>query len=265
MPLRSRNLLLAAIALLLLTCNKSEVEDPGIDDFGYDYFPLEVGRSWEYEVDSIIYNPVVGGIARDSFRTYIRETIADTLPDNTGQVLYRVERYYRRSDSLPWKPENVFTLSRDEQRATRTEDNLRFTKLVFPVRMGKFWDGNAFFDDSRIVFVAGESIEMFSGWDYRILEAGAPEAVGALEFEDVVTVRNADNRYLNDLSALLNLRVATEKYARGIGLVYRELDILDTVCEFCCNFETGDTCRLLPWEEKAEKGFSLRQRLISYQ
>ncbi|MCB9293565.1 MAG: hypothetical protein H6559_10660 [Lewinellaceae bacterium] len=249
--------------LLFLACNKREIEDTRIEDYGYGYFPLEVGRAWEYEVDSIIYDPAVGGTSVDSFTAFVREVIADTLLDNTGVALYRVERFYRRSDTLPWLPEKVLTFSRDGQRAIRTEDNLRFTKLVFPVREGKSWDGNAFFDDSRFVFVAGESIQMFKGWQYRILEAGVPAMVGNLEFSDVVTVQNADNRYLNNF---LEYRLAREQYARGVGLVSREVFIWDTLCRDCCggNVEDG-VCQSLPWEEKIEKGFTVRQRLISYQ
>lgn len=257
-------LLFLIVALpLFLACDKREIEDTLIEDYGYGYFPLEVGRSWIYEVDSVIYDPAVGGTAVDSFRTFIRESVVDTLLDNAGQALYRVERSYRRSDTLPWLPEKVFTLSRDGQRAIRTEDNLRFTKLVFPVREGKSWDGNAFFDDSRFVFVAGESIQMFKGWQYRILGAGMPAMVGNLEFSDVVTVQNADNRYLNNF---LEYRLAREQYARGVGLVRREVFIWDTLCQDCCggNVEDG-VCQSLPWEEKVEKGFTVRQRLVSYQ
>ena len=105
MQVRCFILLLIAVPTFFFACNKSEIEDTGIEDFGYDYFPLEVGRSWEYEVDSIIYDPVVGGTAVDSFRTFIRESVVDTLLDNTGEVLYRVERYYRRSDTLAWQIE----------------------------------------------------------------------------------------------------------------------------------------------------------------
>ncbi len=263
MTVRLSIIVLAVFSAFLLSCNKSETEGPVIDDFGYDFFPLEVGRSWEYEVDSVIYDPAVGGTAVDSSRAYIRELIADTLHDNTGQIWYRVERYYRRSDTLAWQVEKVLTLSRDEQRATRMEDNLRFTKLVFPVEAGKSWNGNAFFDDTRTVFVAGESISMFRNWQYRILEAGVPATINGMEFNDVIIIQNADNRYLNNF---LELRLATEQYARNIGLIFREVHIWDTSCQVCCGGNTEDgVCQSLPWEERVEKGFSVRQRLIRYQ
>ncbi|HQU60246.1 MAG TPA: hypothetical protein PLU64_13665 [Saprospiraceae bacterium] len=250
---------LAAMAIILFACSNREVEDITID-YGYDYFPLEVGRFWVYQADSITYDPALGGTAIDSFRTFIREVVADTLLDNTGAVLYRIERYERQADTLPWQIRKVFTLSRDEQRAYRTEDNLRFIKLTFPLRTGQSWNGNVFFDPFTKVLVKGESIEMFKSWDYKILTQGEPLQLGGLHFDEVATVQNADSR-----NNAIEFRVATEQYAKGVGLVSRYLDILDTECRVCCNGDTGDECQALPWEERAEKGFRLYQQLITYQ
>jgi hypothetical protein len=66
----------------------------------------------------------------------------------------------------------------------------------------------------------------------------------------VVTVQNADSENL------IELRLAHEKYARGVGLVYRELWILDTQCI--------EDCIGMTWEQKAEKGFILKQTLIDH-
>lgn len=246
-------------SMALAACNSRQVEDVVLD-YGYDYYPLEVGRSWVYQVDSIIYDPALGGTSIDSSRTYFREVVTDTLHGESGTLFYRVEHYERKADTLPWQIGKVYTLSRDEQRAYRDEDNLRFIKLAFPVKAGQEWDGNAFFDPFTQVTVAGERIEMFKSWSYRQLTNGEPQAIGNLSFDDVITVQNADSR-----DNVIELRLATEQYARGVGLAYRSLDILDTECRVCCNGDTGDACQGLSWPEKAEKGFSLRQQLISYQ
>jgi hypothetical protein len=257
--MRIATLLLLAAALLWHGCGKHETEPIELD-FGYEYFPLEVGRVWEYAIDSILYRSVGGSIVADSSRTYAREVVMDTLHDNTGQPLYRVERYERRSEAQPWQIAQVVTLARSERQAFRTEDNLRFIKLAFPLREGDSWDGNVFFNPDFAVLVAGENIRMFNSWSYRVLEAGVPLQLGSLSFAETATVQNADSR-LN----ILELRVATEQYAKGVGLVSRQLDIFDTQCRICCNGDTGDACQNLPWEAKAEKGFSLRQRLIHFQ
>lgn len=251
--------ILAIAALLLSNCSKREVEEVLID-YGYEYFPLGVGRVWEYEVDSIIYRSAGNSIAADSTRTFAREIIVDTFTDNAGNLLYRAERFERPSDTLPWQIRQVFTLSRGERQAYRTEENLRFIKLPFPLREGDTWDGNAFFDPSLTVFIAGEGIRMFNAWSYRVLSLGVPQILGAFSFAETITVQNADSR-----SNLIELRVATEQYAKGVGLISRQFDILDTQCRVCCNGDIGGVCQALPWEAKAEKGFSLRQRLIYYQ
>jgi hypothetical protein len=66
----------------------------------------------------------------------------------------------------------------------------------------------------------------------------------------VLTVREADSENL------IELRRSRVKYAKGIGLVYRELWVLDTQCIEQCDGK--------PWEEKAEKGFILSQTITAH-
>jgi len=252
-----KNQILLVLTLLgLVACNQHEVEEVAID-YGYDYFPVEPGRAYYYEVDSLVFDPVVGGIAIDSSRTYIREVVADTLIDNTGAVLYRLERYERTSDTLPWDIRRVYTLQKTDRQAFRTEDNLRFIKLTFPARIGEKWDGHVFFDDDTEVIIGSETLQMFKDWSYEVIGQEEFAEVGTLSFEDVLTVRNADSENL------IEYRFAEEKYARGIGLIYREVQVLDTQCNACCGGNYS-ICDGLSWVAKAEKGLILRQRLVDY-
>lgn len=237
-------------------CTESNFETPD-PDVGYDYFPLEVGKFRIYQVDSIIYDPILGGTQIDTFSSQIREVIAEAFTDNTGEVVYRVERYRRPDAQASWTPDKVIVLSKDKTRAFWMEDNLRFIKMVFPVAVGKQWDGHVFFNPNIIVPVAGESIELFKDWSYEITAVGERYEGNGLEFPDVAEVSLADNENL------IELRRATEKYAKGIGLVYREWYILDTQCKVCCNGEFGP-CEALAWGEKAEKGFILKQSLLAF-
>ena len=242
------------VLLWLLSGCREETEE-GTFDLGYDYFPLEVGRSYYYEVDSITFLQGAG----DSTLTYVREDVVDTLHDNTGALIFRVDRYERKSDLLPWTIRKVLTLERNEQTAIRTEDNLRFVKLTFPVLEGRRWDGHRFFDDFDLeVFVAGEFIQMFYDWNYRITGIGEPLLLGDLAFEEVATVRNVDR------DAIFERRYGIEQYARGVGLIYREAWILDTQCGAICCQDDIDICESLPWQERAEKGFIIKQRLVDY-
>ncbi len=247
--------ILLLFLFVLLACNKRETEEVVLNN-GYEYYPLEVGRRYDYVVDSVVFKP---GAAVDSSTTLVREIITDTLLDNSGETLYRVERYERKSDTLPWQIAKVLTLQRSENQGFRIEDNLRMVNLVFPIRLFKRWDSHEYFDEFRVLRVAGESVQVFKEWRSVITGIGDTLTLGDLYFDDVLTVVHAEYE-----APPFELRAVNEQYAAGVGLVARSLYILDTQCEFCCGLDP-DLCESLAWPERAERGFILHQRLTGYQ
>ena len=244
------------LILSLWSCS-DEIEELNID-FGYEYFPLEVGNYRIYQVDSIIYDPLGRGVVIDSTSSQVREMVTNTLLDNTGASIYRLERHVRKTEADPWLLEKVFVQSTDERRAFQIEDNLRVIKLPFPLQAGAEWNAHVFFDSSEIIVpVAGESINIYKDWSWEVLGVNESVNLNNLSFDQVATIQ------LSDSENLIELRRATEQYAKGIGLVYREMDILDTQCNACCGGDFSN-CSNLEWGLKAEKGFSLRQRLIEH-
>ncbi len=242
-------LLILAVAVIVVFASCKKTPDDYQTDLGIEYYPLEVGKFIEYQVDSTIYDPN-GDTTVFSSKTLVKEEVIDTLHDNIGNVLYKIERFERTADSLPWTIKKVLTQSVQDNQAIRTEDNLRFIKMPFPLRKGTRWDGNSHFNTGLIVTVAGESLEMFKGWSYRVLGVGEAATVGSFQFDETATIEESDNENL------IELRRSTSTYAKGIGLVYRELWILDTQCI--------EDCAGQPWEEKAEKGFILKQSILKH-
>lgn len=245
---------------VLTGCSDSTIEEIDTDSFGYDYYPLEIGRSYIYEVDSIVFRQGTGNeVLSDSSRTLVRELIADTLHDNTGALLYRIERYERPDEQSSWQIRKVFTAARNNTQALRTEDNLRFIKLVFPLRVGREWDGNIFLPGQVNFEGSSTTVDIFKGWEkYEVLAVGEPDTVAGQHYQEVAAIRQAA------FDSGLELRSAVEKYAGNIGLIYREWRILDTQCNLCCG-GFGPECLALSWEEKAEDGFILRQRLLRFE
>jgi len=244
--LNLKNIAFLILGLVLLASCKTE-PDPFEPDFGYDYYPLELGNTWIYEVDSITYDPQ-NTANFDSVRLYVKETIADTLLDNNGNTLYRIEYFERSDEQSEWTIKNVYTAGIVNFQAQRTVDNRKFIKMPFPVEDPSRWDGNIFIDPSEEIEVAGERMEIFKGWEYRVEEIVEQSQVGDLTFDNVVQISNADSENL------IELRRVNEQYSRGIGLIERVMYILDT----------QEIDPLLSWEVKAEKGFILKQRLIEW-
>lgn len=245
---------LVVLSLFFQSCRKSETEDL-TTDFGYQYFPLETGLEYIYRVDSIVFREGVDRVLADTNRIFFRELITDSLPDRT----FRIERYESLTAEGPWRIAKVFTAARTDRQAFRIEDNLRFVKLIFPLREGVQWDGNRFLPGIINFEGSSRDVNIFKEWNYRVSAVEVPETVAGQSYPAVTTIQQAD------FETNIDLRRAVEKYAKNVGLVSREWFILDTQCQFCCNGDIGETCRSTPWDERAETGFILRQELLSFQ
>jgi len=240
--------ILLGLLIALSSCNENTVKETIEVDQGYEYFPLEVGKYITYQVDSVIYDVGNNVTLIDTIRTYIKEEITDTLVDNTGETVYRIQRYERSNVNDNWRVKDIWTSARTRAQAEKVEENLRFIKMVFPVTEGIEWNGNIFIDESTIIPIAGESIEVFKNWLYKIESMDQSETIGDFTFDRVTTVSQADSENL------IELRFSIEKYAEDIGLVYREMRILDS--------QIIDES--IPWEVKAQKGYILTQQVIDH-
>lgn len=256
LPFFKTNLLLACLLGgllgLSLACERQVEANPIA--YGYEYFPLQVGQSWEYQVDSIIFDPAGTGTRVDSIRLWAREIVADRYISAGGDTIYRIERYERYDTAQPWAIRKVLAQWRTPRQAFRQEDNLKLIKLIFPIEKGSRWNGTRHIAPGQRVVVAGEVLEMFKGWQSQILDSEQSFSTPAANFTDAIVVSHAD------ASNLIEHRYQREAYARQVGLVFMEQRVLDTQCRVCCNSDFA-RCNNLPWRSKAEKGFIVQQQL----
>ncbi|TXF87827.1 hypothetical protein FUA23_17360 [Neolewinella aurantiaca] len=250
-------LTLSLSALFLLSACEEETATPTDFSADFAYFPIELNEPKYFALDSIVLFNTVGGIVYDTARLEVRETLVERYEAADGTETFRGERWDRRLPDGEWRFRQTFSMSRSNLRATRNEDNLSFTKMVFPVSEGKRWDGHTAFDDSRSFVVGGEFVEIYQGWDYRYTSTDNSIAAGsaALDIEGAVVIEQdaTDN--------LITQSIAYEIYAPNIGLVERFIDARRTQCRICCNVDT-ELCSNLPWNEKAEKGFILKETFL---
>ncbi len=238
------------VASLLQGCNnQNETDSIEPLDFEYGYFPLSIGNYWEYEVDSTIYDITSQGNVRINTSAFWKEVVADTFQDNLGRLSFRIERFYRKSDTLEWTLQTILSASLLENRLEWQEGNLRFVSLLFPPEEGISWNANQFIPVDYITNIAGEPIELFKNWGPSLIsEKNIPFLLNNFNFDSTLNIVQADSENL------IELRRAESRYAKGVGLIERIWWVLDT--------QAIDNP--LPWEEKAEKGFILEQRLVNY-
>jgi hypothetical protein len=211
------------------TACKKDSDTAEAPALGYSYFPLTEGRSAYYQVDSIgwlgyTYDPITNTIDIDTVQYQIKETVESFFTDNEGRETARIVRYRRDNISQPWSLYKVFTANLTPTRAERYEDNVRYTKLIFPPVENDKWTGqyvNVPLNDTA-----------YDAWEYEYETVNEPGSAGSLSFDSVATVI-----LKNDIN-LIEYRYYMEQYAAGQGLIYKEyndLEYLNTTSSFIKN------------------------------
>ena len=75
----------------------------------------------------------------------------------SGDTIYKLNRFFKRNEADPWQRINTWTIQKNKSNAIRTEENIKFVKLVFPVKEGLRFDGNVYVNEDLKVEVGGES------------------------------------------------------------------------------------------------------------
>ena len=189
------------------SCKKEEYIPQSLSDG--KYFPMKLGSWIIYEVDSVFYDDFYEPTKIDTIYYHIKEVVADTFRDLTGNQTYRIERFRRADTSESWVLYNVWTVNKFERLVERTEQNLRYIKMVFPIDEFKTWKGNSYIN-------ATGNIDYMDGWDYVYSEIHKKDTVNNLVFDSTVFIIQKD-----DVS-LIRKDYFVEQYAKGVGMIYKE-------------------------------------------
>ena len=186
---------------LLFGCKKSNNETV---KYYYNYFPLDVGAWIEYDVVDIIHSQS----GSDTAEYQLKEITAEEFLDNEGRLTYRIERYWRDDSNANWSIKDVWYSNKTKTTAEKVEENVRFTKLIFPINTSKYWDGNAY--------------NNLEEWEYYYDSLHKPKVINNLSFDSTITVIQRDNENVVEYEKV------KEVYAVDIGLIYKshiDLDI----------------------------------------
>lgn len=190
----TKTLLLLCATLALAACKKEEPAD--LPDLGFDYFPTAVGSWVEYQVDSLWRDDPSN--VRDSVSYRLMERIMEEYTDLEGRPCQRIHRFVKDANDQ-WVVRDVWTATRSNTAAERTEENERRLKLSFPVREGRSWNTNVYNTVSDLSVA------------YR--DEGEPWSANGLEFPVTVLVKNTQP------PNFVIKRNFEERYAKQVGLV----------------------------------------------
>ena len=233
------------LGLSLLACKRELAPSLNLN---WDYQPAQLGSTWIYQLDSIVYNEYENRI--DTFKLQWRETLLAQDQDGLEQNRWIVQREERRDSHLPWQFKQRLIWQFQGPNFEVQEDNQRILKLQLPIKTNHQWDGLRYLNRNRAYEIQGSNMLIFKDWpNFRYTQTN----LNHQGFEEVCAV------LLSDQNSLIERRYAIEYYAKNIGLIEREWWILDTQCRGDLN-----NCIGIDWAIKAEKGFIIKQKLIHY-
>jgi hypothetical protein len=221
---RLNYLFLIFSCVLLFSCKK-ETEEFSTEAIS-DYAPLAVGKYIIYRTDSTVFT----NFGRTTeIHSYQEKDIIDAqVSDGLGRPSYRVFRFLRDTAATQqWVPGGTYFITPLNNTLEIIDDNLRFVKLVLPIKKDNTWKGNRFLPDEAYstLFSFNNDFDMAS-WDYTLSSTGETLVLNGKTINDVITVDGINeviNVPVTTPSAYGSINYLQDKYAKGIGIVYQNL------------------------------------------
>ncbi|HEX6223350.1 MAG TPA: hypothetical protein VFZ52_03005 [Chryseolinea sp.] len=220
--------LIAFVAIAAISCDSSD-EDPTFDS-GKEYFPLKKGNFQIYDVVSVEYTLGVP----ETLRYELKILTTDSFPNSEGTYTYVLYRSKRNEGAAEFSYLDSWSARMDSRDVVMNEENTAFLKIKLPVSKGDEWDGNLY-------NAQGEDT-------YTMEEVGAAFASNGQTYDDCIVINQNDNQ---DFVVTLDQR--KEVYARHVGLIYKEVRLL--------NYCTVGSCL---GQQQVESGVIFTQTIKSY-
>lgn len=211
----------AVLCMLLFASCKKSSEELQVTPIS-DYAPLIVGKYITYSLDSLLYT---GFGTSETHRFYdVKLQVSDSLTDNLGRKAFRITHYIRPQGTGSFSPDNTFMAVNTGNGYEFTENNLRYLKLVLPIKDGITWKGNSFIY-ANAPAPPGASLSYLDDWDYVYDSTGLSAKVNGVTFPNTITVHERDlseGLPITGFTTYAQRDFSKAIYAKGIGMIYRE-------------------------------------------
>lgn len=199
------------------------------------YYPLVIGHVLEYDVQQITIDRPSGFF--DTVEYKLKEVFEEIFIDNLGDTAYKIERFIFNDANSSWNALDVWYANPYEDELHLIEENIRYIKLKNPVSLGNQWDGNKY-----------NTVDSLEKFNYKVLSF-QNENINGILYDSLVTI---EQRYD---SSLIDKIIYQEKYAKNVGLVYKEETIINS------QFNLDPT---IPIEERITTGSIFKMSLTSH-
>ena len=193
-----KSLIVILISCLLYACDNVNSNLPPPQDGGKFFYP-NVGQSVIYDVEDTQYELT----GKFMVKTYqLKEINVLAFRDLNGKEAFKIERYRRENETQKWMIDSVFMAKKEIDKALKSENNVTYVKIYFPIKEGLKWNGNAY--------------NSFGNDTYELKKINQSFQTNGQKFENTFSVVQQND------STLVDLKRRIEVYAENIGMIYQE-------------------------------------------
>ena len=193
-----KSLVATLILCLLFACDNVNSNLPPPQDGGKFFYP-NVGQSVIYDVEDTQY-ALTGKFMVKTYQ--LKEINVLAFKDLDGKEAFKIERYRRKNDTQKWTIDSVFRAKKEIDKALKSENNVTYVKIYFPIKEGLKWNGNAY--------------NSFGNDTYELKKVNQSFQTNGQKFENTFSVIQQND------STLVDLKRRIEVYAENIGMIYQE-------------------------------------------
>ncbi len=194
-----------------------------------DYMPLVIGKSITYRLDSTIF--AKSGTVIEVHKYQVKHTITGETTDNNGRKTFIIQRQLNNETaSGNWVQNGTYFITPYDNKIEVVDNTMRVVTLQAPLKQDFSWKGN-----SQLPFAPyGPLFDMSTGYDMNtwsfVYSAFGNETLEGQTYNNVWTVEQ-HNETMNipptPETGIGTKEVSVEKYAKGIGLVYKDFQLYE--------------------------------------
>ncbi|MBP5412504.1 MAG: hypothetical protein J6Y47_04515 [Bacteroidales bacterium] len=207
------------ITLCLLQGCKQNMPETPVIDYGYEYYPLEVGFWHVYNVDEIIWDDFHNTI--DTLHYQIKDSIESVLSVSAKDTIYRIEYFKRMNDNDPWQMQGSKSIIKSQKKLLLNDENLIYCKMAFPLSASSHWNEYNAIDSALFYQTHYATTNIINNnvknTDAFIAHYKTDINLNDKTFHDCITIN------LHQFASLINADSEQEVYAPYIGLISQKI------------------------------------------